>query len=258
MKPGFLKFQRMEAEGALNDAFSGSYAEELTDFVNINSQIHDLAGPQSTRMVETLPHAKDAHCEAFIGWMALKDTHRVLAEILENDRELRESVIGPVRSDDATDKGIRHDSFEFDKRYNLHREQEYLRSAREGMLSEKDYSDIAAGGDSEKIENEVARSKINEMEGLGNVLIRLHVDSKGNPLPPGASLTTWGLKVPDLAGQPPIVAFQHATQVAMRGIITVSTGTLRDREHPRLRPLTVVDKPEFLVANDRIATVVHG
>ena len=196
-KAGELFYQRGNAEDVLSGAFAEgaddsarAYEERLTATINNYLSMHERAEYAACDLVDSLPHiGNNKYGNALLGYLILERTHRALGEILRDDEEFRQSLVGDVKTDDAQDMEIWRDSLRWDRKHKKNREDDIRRSALMDSLTDKEYSDIAAGGNSDEIDREIAESQRDELQREQlHASVRLSSDSEAVKRAPASGI----------------------------------------------------------------------
>lgn len=251
-------------EGELGDKLEAIYKDDATphgrafeDTLQFTMQTycqqHDQAGEQSAAFVLNLPCNNEFGIEgAVYGLMILRRTRTALAELLEDDADFLASYRGDHVTDAETDRSVRNDAREFEKRNEVGSEIDAIvkKTASEGEATEKEIIDASYGfQDGAQTEFNVALSARDRLEPVEKAPpahappVRRNADTVPLAPPVSAGPSAITIEAKTYFGQTPSGVFNMAKKWLTGMIVKVASGSERANEFPRIRPL--MHKPEL-------------
>lgn len=235
------------------EKFSESYQTALHLAINNYCALHEQAGERVAEFVQQLPWVNEPIMNALIGQRILILTDATLRNILEQDAEFRESLIGDVRSTNADDSQIARDAKSWDQTHNADKDVEIHESAQDGMVTDREVADAAYNGNSEQIESAIHDSHRNTLGETPTITLpqtrSLHDDldittpkaDAPQRTIPNATKEDVTITVPKFNGESPSVVFKAATRWLCEHILMVATGSKQETRTPRLDAIRNAD-----------------
>jgi len=251
-------YRAIEAINIVNEQHGEHFGDEDFPFraafmnvVNVYCGLVEQAGRGCMEIVRKLPIVEGKPlADAVVAYEILKETHEALESLLEDDAVFDESLRGGLSIDAERDRQISEEARAFDQEYKIDKEQEILKSAREGQISDAEISDAATKWkNAHREDNEVAASRRGDEDRMKETL---RITSASNATPSSKHSDVQATKVeraeweepeefdvtePDFVGTSPNLCFRRATKWLADTIISISTGSQQKGRYPRLSPL---------------------